>query len=260
MVINDLTREAWRVAAFYGRSWQRVVAGSASTAMWLLATVLAISWYGAVERYAVYIFWGFVSFTVFSDFAWAASEVRALAVAGVLEYVRAAKGNPFWAICGHVLATGLLWSVIDVSLLYAVYTALFGAPPPPAEPLLFVGSLATLTLFSLGVSVAASYTFVGSRTPWLGANIIMWVVPLTGGMIPPTLMPRDIAMAFAYSPPHYAIAPPIYAATGRWLVEPGLAMPIGIAVSLIAIVTAMYTWRRAYAAAARGAGPLAASP
>ena len=255
-----MAREAWRVAAFYGRSWQRVVAGSASTAMWLLATVLAISWYGAAERYAVYIFWGFVSFTVFSDFTWAASEVRAMAAAGVLEYVRAAKGNPFGAICGHVLAAGLLWALIDVALLYAVYTALFGAPPPPVEPALFVGSLAILILFSLGMSVAASYTFVGSRTPWLGANIVMWAVPLAGGMIPPTLMPRSIAMAFAYSPPHYAIALPIYAATGRWLVEPLLAIPLGTAVSLTAIAIAAYVWRKAVVAAAKGSGALAAPP
>jgi len=232
-MFGDLLRELRRHVKFVARDPASFFTWALNTSFWFIAIVLGVGWYARdVESVAPYLFWGVVTFGIFSEFAWGAASVRQMAIAGVIEQVLAARGSLSPFVVWHIISTALVWMPIDISAALAVYFVLFGEMPIIKEPLYFAIAFSIFFVFATAVSSSTAMLLMRSRNPWIGAGFLQFAVPLSGGMISPVLLPPKYAACFLYSPFHYVIAPLIYSATGHWLLKPHLILAIGIAVTV----------------------------
>ena len=208
-----------------------------SSAMWLVVLMLAILWYGepAAEP-AGHLFWGLVVFTIFSSQTWTAATINDYVRNGVLDYIAATPEKLHLYLMASSTASAAL-ATPSVLAQVAVFYFLFSRLPPLEQPHFFAAALALFIASSSAVVSATASLFMRLRNPSVAANVVQLVVPASGGMIPPTLMPQDVARAFTYSPFQYVVAPVIYSATGQWLLDPLFTLTVGtlIAAGLVAL-------------------------
>lgn len=222
---RELEREYLRFSRQNSRAWQRVVSGSISMSLWLLAAIIAMSWYGLARvRVDRYIYWIFLTYFLYSEAVWAAADARADLKNGIAEQILAARANITAVLLQRLFVDSLIWSFVDSIILTAIFAAIFGGIPRPAQPLLFAAALPPLLLFSLTAGAAAIHVMYAVETTWVVGLMLQLVVPLLGGIIPPTALPRGLSEALLYSPFQYIIAPAIYAGTGSWPLAPSLVL------------------------------------
>lgn len=197
--------------------------------LWLVAAILAVAWYGALkEGLGRDMFWSFLTFVLYSEPLWAAADARSHLRLGIAEQILAARGGLGRTLFAWLFVDSAIWSLLDSSVLFAVFTAIFG-PPMPAQSLLLAVALVPLYVFSLSMGVIGVYLFLSLENPWIAALILQLAIPLSGGVVPPYALPRGVARLLAYSPFQYVIAPLVYAGVGKWLLPPPLELAIGYA-------------------------------
>ncbi|MFB6491073.1 MAG: hypothetical protein TU35_007535 [Thermoproteus sp. AZ2] len=228
-LLKEVEREWLRFSRASARLWQRALSGSLSYVLWLMAAILAIAWYGALrEGLGRDMFWSFLAFVLYSEPLWAAADARSHLRLGITEQILAARGGLAPTLFPWLFVDSAMWSMMDSSVLFAVFTAIFG-PPAAAQPLLLAAALALLYLFSLSMGVIGVYLFLSLENPWIAALLLQLVIPLSGGVVPPYALPESVARFLAYSPFQYVVAPLIYAGVGKWLLPPPFELAVGYA-------------------------------
>jgi ABC-2 type transport system permease protein len=236
---HELAREWLRFTSLNSRSWLRAISGSISMALWLLAAIVAMSWYGIARiRVDRYIYWVFFTYTLYSEPIWAAAEARSSLKGGVAEQILAARGDLAGVMLAWLFVDSSIWSALDSAILLLVFAAIFGRLPELEQPLLLVAAVPPLLAFSILMGLAALYVMSRMENTWIAGLAFQLVVPALGGILPPTVLPRGIAQALLLSPLQYVIAPVIYAGTGVWPLDPSIILVIDyiITISSIAIV------------------------
>ncbi|MGC9169219.1 MAG: hypothetical protein ACP5HD_00550 [Thermoproteus sp.] len=236
-LLRELAREYLRFSRLNARAWQRVVSVSVSMSLWLIAAIIAMSWYGVARaRINRYMFWTFLTYFLYSEPVWAAAEARSSLRGGVAEQILAARGGLASVLLPWLLVDSSIWSSVDSAMLLAIFALIFGGTPRLEQPLLFAAALPPLMAFSLAVGVAAVYLMNMTENTWVVGLALQLVVPLMGGIIPPTALPKEIAHALLLSPLQYVIAPPIYAGTGMWPLDPVIVLTTDYILSIISII------------------------
>ncbi|MGC8582525.1 MAG: ABC transporter permease [Thermoproteus sp.] len=224
------------------RAWPLLAIDAVVNALWFASIALAIAWYGAdVAQTLRYTFWGVMEFLIFSAQTWTAAAFSDYVRNGVMDYVAASTERLHVYLIASMLAASIL-ALPGVLTSIAVYYLLLGEAPPVAQPYPFAIALVIFIIASTLISAAVTLWLAALRNPSLAANVIQWVVPISGGMIPPTVMPKGVARWFTLSPLQYVVASLTYSATGTWLVDPAVTLSIG------AIVVALFYGMVVYAA------------
>ncbi|AEA11896.1 ABC-2 type transport system, membrane protein [Thermoproteus uzoniensis 768-20] len=236
-LLRELAREYLRFSRLNTRAWQRVVSGSVSMSLWLIAAIIAMSWYGVARaRIDRYMFWTFLTYFLYSEPVWAAAEARPSLRGGLAEQILAARGGLASVLLPWLFVDSSIWSTVDSAMLLAIFSLIFGGTPKLEQPLLFAAAIPPLMAFSLAVGVAALYLMNMTENTWVVGLAFQLVVPLMGGIIPPTALPKEIARILLLSPLQYVIAPTIYAGTGSWPLDPAIVLTIDYILSISSII------------------------
>ncbi|AAL64646.1 ABC-2 type transport system, membrane protein [Pyrobaculum aerophilum str. IM2] len=239
----SLAREFW--LAWRSRRLLYYIINLVVNALWVIVLLLAIAWYGGEAAVAArFIFWGFVVLAIFSQLTWGAAGFNNYIKSGVADYLIASPAD----FHKYLITTSLVSAALAlpaVAAQIALYYILFGDLPPLAQPLYFIIALFIFITSATCITTAATLFFTRLRNPGLAANILQWTIPLSGGMIPPTAMPPEVAHWLLYSPLHYVIAPLIYSATGSWLGDPVKTLGLGVVITACLYAFSLYIARGA---------------
>ncbi|MEL9991716.1 MAG: hypothetical protein QXP98_05970 [Thermoproteus sp.] len=232
--LRELHREYIRFSRLNIRAWQRAISGSISMSLWLISAVIAMSWYGIARASAVRdMFWPFLTYFLYSEPVWAAAEARTHLKGGVAEQILAARTKMGPVLLAWLSVDSAIWSVVDAFVLFAIFTAVLRGPPSLASPMLFMLSLPPLLVFSLAMGILAVYLMSLVESTWVVGLALQLFVPLLGGIMPPTALPPEFAHMLLYSPLQYVIAPPIYAGTGVWPLQPTFILIVDYILSFV---------------------------
>jgi len=240
--------EALKEVKLFFRYKEVYAIGSVSFILIVLSFILGMAWYVTGVRLSQTVveatMWGFVTFIIFADVIWIAPRVVAAMQEKILEYVIAARGSVIHYIVGST-TRALIELSIDLPLVLLVFYALFGVLPTIASPLLFVVSIALILSSSVAIASITAILTMSSRNPWIAPNIAQWLIPLSGGMIPPLLLPRDVVDVMRFSPFYYIVSPLVYSAVGTWIHPPLYTLSIGFIEAAALWITALVLERRA---------------
>lgn len=223
--------EALREAKLFFRYRMVYVTGSVAFVLFILSFILGIAWYiigfkfDAVTSKA--LMWGFATFIIFADVIWIAPRVVVAMQEKILEYVIAARGTIVYHVVGSTFRAMIEIS-LDLPLILLVFYAVFKVGFELADPILFAVAMALLLLSSIAIAGITAVLTISSRNPWIAPNIAQWIIPLSGGMIPPVLLPKNVVELMKFSPFYYLLSPVVYSAIGTWVHPPSYVLPIAL--------------------------------
>lgn len=158
-----------------------------SAPLWLAFFVLTLRGYGVVEIESTYrqlFLWVAYIFTLYSTWLWGFGHgIMDEGYDGVLEYVLATDTDLFT----HMLGSGLsflTYEAMDLAVIAASFYAIFRTRPYIANIPLFTASLMLFTLELLFLSSIYSAMVIRLRSSWVITNIMQFILPLLGGLIP----------------------------------------------------------------------------
>jgi ABC-2 type transport system permease protein len=162
-----------------------------SAPLWLAFFVLSLEGYGLSLRGSTLqlLIWVSYSFSLYSTWLWEFGHgILDEQQEGVLEYVLGSGSSLFKHVLGSGLAF-LIYSLLDMVIILASFSLVFGVKPLIINPALLAASIVLASASLLSVASIYSILVAGLRSSWVVTDILQFVLPAIGGLLPSEFSP-----------------------------------------------------------------------
>ncbi|MGC9136052.1 hypothetical protein [Caldivirga sp.] len=208
-----------------------------STPLWLAFFILTLRGYGVIKLSSIDLqlfLWVAYAFSLYTTWLWTFGHgIMDEGYDGVLEYVLAGGED----LLTHFIGWGLslvTYELMDLVVIAGSFAILFNTRVSLVNPPLLALSLVLVTLELLFISVIYSMLVIKLRSNWVITNIIQFILPTLGGLIPGEVN-NYVEAINKYSPIAYPVILMRESALG--INEINVSITTQLAYSLLTIVT-----------------------
>ncbi|MCX8161621.1 MAG: ABC transporter permease [Candidatus Bathyarchaeota archaeon] len=192
----------------------------------------------------------FLSVTVFLSYSLAtwdwASELRSIAVAGVLEYMLVSSRSILTIYIG-LIPVSTVWLLLSLITVYAIFSFLSLPPILSIHSPLFlaIGILSFLQVL-VAHAIMLGGTILSADVSGPIMEMLGWLLPIvTGGFTPLSSMPPQLRIVALSTPYSYPVELLRYSILGLETALPlNLMVPISLAYSLVFLLSSLLYFKR----------------
>ena len=187
MVLSKVALEFERgVRVLFSKPTENI-AFTISTPLWLMFFILTLRGYGVIKLTNIDLqlfLWVAYAFSLYTTWLWAFGHgIMDEGYDGVLEYVLAGGGDLLIHFIGWGLSL-ITYELMDLVVIAGSFMLLFNTGISIINSPLLALSLILVTLELLFISMIYSMLVIRLRSNWVITNIIQFILPALGGLIP----------------------------------------------------------------------------